>query len=302
MAWTTSDRVMRYRRRSSAVDVLVETIDGWRRHVTGRNAAVLTYYGFLSIFPLFLVASTILGLLLEDNEELRQDILDSAIAQIPVIGREIASNSGTIGGGIWGLVVGLALALWAATKAFVGVQNAFDDAWDVSLDHRGNPAVKRGKALLGIAFIGTSLVATVALAAVAAAADLPAGGRVLIVVGTLAINVVVLAAMYRFLSAFDVSWSMVWPGAILGGFGFTTLQVLGATIVNRFLRNAGDTSGVFATVFALLAWISLHATISLVGIELNAALQRRRAAREATFGWLEETAETSGRDDASPVD
>ena len=301
MAWTTSERVMRVRRRSSAVDVIVETLDGWRRHVTGRNAAVLTYYGFLSIFPLFLVASTILGLVLEDNEELRQDILDSAVAQIPVIGQEIASNSGTIGGGIWGIVVGLAVALWASTKAFVGVQNAFDDAWDVSVDHRGNPAVKRGKALLGIAFIGTSLVATVALAAVAAAADLPAGGRVLIVVGTLAINVVVLAAMYRFLSAFDVSWSMVWPGAILGGVGFTTLQVLGATIVNRFLRNASDTSGVFATVFALLAWISLHATISLVGIELNAALQRRRAAREATFGWLEETA-ASRRDDASPVD
>jgi uncharacterized BrkB/YihY/UPF0761 family membrane protein len=86
MAWTTSARVVAYRRRSRVVDVVVETLDGWRRHVAGRNAAVLTYYGFLSIFPLFMVATTILGWLLEGDPDLQERILDSAVAQIPVLG------------------------------------------------------------------------------------------------------------------------------------------------------------------------------------------------------------------------
>ena len=50
MAWTTSPKVLEIRRRSRFVDVVVETLDGFRRHLTGRNAAVLTYYGFLTLY------------------------------------------------------------------------------------------------------------------------------------------------------------------------------------------------------------------------------------------------------------
>ena len=279
MAWTTSPRVMALRRRHASVDVILETIDGWRRHLTGRNAAVLTYYGFLSIFPLLLVATTILGIVLEHDPELRREIVKTAIAQLPVIGRELLENTGAVGGGVWGLVAGLVVALWASTKAFVGAQNAFDDAWEVPLDRRGKLAVRRGKALLGVAISGTSFAATVALTSVASIGDFRVVSRVLLLTGTVGVNTLVLAAMYRLLSAHRITWSMVWRGAICGGIGFTVLQVLGATIVRSFLRSAGHSSAAFAAVFALIAWISLHVAVSLAGVELNAAWERRRAAR-----------------------
>ena len=65
MPWTTSDKVMDFRSRHAAIDVLVDTLDGWRRHISGRNASVLAFFGFLSIFPLMLAATTILGFVLE---------------------------------------------------------------------------------------------------------------------------------------------------------------------------------------------------------------------------------------------
>ena len=74
---------MAVRRRFAIVDVAVETLDGFRRHQTGRNAAVLAYWGFLSVFPLLLAATTILGFVLEDNEDLRDDIIDSALSPDP---------------------------------------------------------------------------------------------------------------------------------------------------------------------------------------------------------------------------
>ena len=278
MAWTTSPQVMDLRRRRAAVDVVLETVDGWRRHATGRNAAVLTYYGFLSVFPLLLVATTILGIVLEHDPELRREIVKTAVAQLPVIGRELVENTGTVGGGVWGLVAGFAVALWASTKAFVGAQNAFDDVWEVPLDRRGNLAVRRGKALLGVAIIGTSFAAIVALTAIASIGELRVVSRVLLLTGTLGVNTLALGVMYRLLSAHRIRWPMVWRGAVLGGIGFTALQVLGATIVRAFLRSPGRSSEVFAVVFALIAWISLHVTVALAGAELNAALERRRSA------------------------
>ena len=269
---------MHLRRRHASIDLVLETVDGWRRHMTGRNAAVLTYYGFLSIFPLLLVATTILGIVLEHDPELRREIVTTAIAQLPVIGRDIVEGTG-VGAGVWGLVAGLVVALWASTKAFVGLQDAFDDAWEVPLDRRGSVAVRRGKALLGIAITWTFFAATVALAGIASVGDLRIMSRVLLLTGTAGVNTLVLAAMYRFLSAHSIRWSMVWWGAVLGGIGFTALHVLGATIVRSFLTSAGRSSTAFAAVFALMAWISLHAAVSLAGVELNAALERRRRGR-----------------------
>ena len=49
MPWTDHPKVTAVRRRSRAVDLIVETLDGFRRHLTGRNGAVLTYYGFLTL-------------------------------------------------------------------------------------------------------------------------------------------------------------------------------------------------------------------------------------------------------------
>ena len=119
----------------------VETLDGFRRHQTGRNAAVLAYWGFLSIFPLLLAATTILGFVLEGNEDLRDDILDSALSQIPVVGTTIEANAGALEGNTWALVIGLLTA--PGPRCSLGVQACFDDVWEVDIDARANTAIKR---------------------------------------------------------------------------------------------------------------------------------------------------------------
>jgi hypothetical protein len=92
MPWTTSSKVVELREQSAAVDVFVGTLDGWRRHLSGRNASVLSLFGFLTIFPLLLVATTILGFVLEDNEELQQKLIDGALANVPILGEQLADG------------------------------------------------------------------------------------------------------------------------------------------------------------------------------------------------------------------
>ncbi len=276
MAWTTSDKVMEFRERSVAIDLVVDTLDGWRRHISGRNASVLAFFGFLSIFPLLLAATTILGFVLEGNEDLQQRIIDGALADIPVLGQELQNDPASLTGNWWALIVGLGGALWSSTKAFVALQGALDDIWEVSVDHRDAMPKQRGKALLGLLFIGAAQVGTIAISTLVNAAGLPGIGRIALLLATAAINITVLAAMYRFLTAAEPTWNDVWPGAVGAGVVFSVLQYFGTAIVDRIQENASSTYGNFAIVLGLVTWLSLLAISSLMAAEFNAARVRRK--------------------------
>ena len=102
---------------------------------------------------------------------------------------------------------------------------------------------------------------------------------VLLLIGTTAINILVLALSYRWLRTASRAWLDIAPGAIVGGVLFAVLQVLGTTIVGRAVARASPVYGNFAAVIGLLLWLSLHAMIALGGAELNAALMASRAER-----------------------
>lgn len=276
MAWTENPKVTEFRRRSRVVDVVVETLDGFRRHLTGRNGALVTYYGFLTLFPLFLAASTILGYVLESRPEWREDLVDSAVSQVPFVGDQLG---GSITGNWLALVIGLAAALWGSMKAFIGLQIAYDDTWEVPLDDRANFVTQRTRALIGLAVIGGAQIATVTLASLVAEAGLPRFGQLLLGLGGLVINMGVAAAMYRYLPSADVSWQMVWSGAVFTGVLYTVIQGFGTRLTTELAKD--ETYGEIGSVLALLSWLSLHAIINLVGAELNAALHRLRNADQA---------------------
>ena len=75
-----------------------------------RHAALIAYYRFFSLFPLLLVLVSLLGFALQNDPELQKRILDSALAQFPVIGPQIESNIGALTGSFVTLAVGLATA------------------------------------------------------------------------------------------------------------------------------------------------------------------------------------------------
>lgn len=275
MTWIEWTMVRRLRATSRMVDIAVETADGFRRHLSMRNAAVLTYYGFVSVFPLFMVATSILGMVLRSRPDLREEILDTAVAQFPVIGGQIRGESGTLEGSVVAVVIGMLVALWAATRAFAGTQSAFDDAWEVPIEQRANIAVTRLKALAGVGVIGSGIVTATVVSSIAGSVNLPGTGRIGLGLATLAINIGVVLIMIRLLTAAAVSWSMALPGAVLAGVTFSALQITGSALISRSLATASDTAGAFATVFALLAWLNVHAIASILAVELNAALHRR---------------------------
>lgn len=134
--WSTHPRVMKVRRRSKAGNTLVLTIQNFRAHRTGRNAALVAHYGFLSVFPLLLVFTTILGFVLQSRPRFRDQIIDSAFKRIPIIGEKVGSEPQELKGNLLALIVGLVIALWAGMRAFNVFQSALDDVAEVALNKR----------------------------------------------------------------------------------------------------------------------------------------------------------------------
>ena len=69
----------------------IATIRRFGDNEGGRQAALIAYYGFFSLFPAMLAMVTVLGFVLQGHDQLRKDIADSAPAQFPIVGDQIAS-------------------------------------------------------------------------------------------------------------------------------------------------------------------------------------------------------------------
>ena len=259
-------------RRIYAVDVAIFAAVGYARHRSGRNAAILAYYGFLALFPMLLLSTAVLGFVLQGRPELQTSIVDSALSQIPVLGSQILAQSGNLEGSIAALVIGVVGALWGTSRAFAGLQDALDDVWEVEAEDRPNPVVRRIHSLVGLLAIGGGQIATVTITAISAHPAIPNPGQVLIVVSAAAINALVVGTMFRYLTAADATWRMVWRGSVLAGVSYTLLQLIGTTVVARLLSGAQGVYGAFASVLAITGWLSIHASISLFAAEVNAVL------------------------------
>jgi len=99
----------------------------------GRHAALLAYYGFFSLFPLLLVAVTMIGFILQGRSDLANRIVDSTAAQFPIVGTSIAKTvegSHLRGSGL-ALVVGAAFALWGGLGVADAAQAAMNGIWNV---------------------------------------------------------------------------------------------------------------------------------------------------------------------------
>ena len=244
----------------------------------GYLAALITYYAFLSIFPLLLLASSILGFVLQDNPELRADILESAVAQFPVIGGELGTTQGLTGSTV-AIVIGLLGALYGALGIAQATQHAMNVAWSVPRNRRPNPLFSRLRSLLLLAIAGLSVLSITLLSLLAAelgwlGAEESVWSRMLVTVMTVGISTVVFSLLFWLAPTDDHDIRDVVPGALMAALLLHGMQLLGAAYVGTVVTNTSLTYGVFAVVLGLLAWIYICAVLMVMCIELNVVVER----------------------------
>jgi membrane protein len=238
-------------------------------------AAQITYYGFVALFPLLLLLATILGYALHDNLDLQRQVLDSALAQFPVIGDQIVTNIRSFHGSVAGLVIGMLGCVYGGLGIVQAVQTMLNKVWGVPRNSRPNPVRARLRSLLLLAFGGASVIVTTVLSALGAAADAygaSLGGSVRVLVTVLAtmLNVTLFMVAFKVLTARPVTIRQIRAGAITAAVIWQALQWTGALLIGHKLKGATATYGLFAIVLGLLAWIYLGAVTVVICAEFNA--------------------------------
>jgi YihY family inner membrane protein len=235
----------------------------------GHWAALVAYYGFFSLFPLLLTFVSVLGILLRNNESLRQTILESALRDFPVIGDQIAQNIHAITGNGVVLAIGIAGTLWAGMGVTAAAQNAMNQMWDVPRKEWPNFLKSRIRGLIMLAILGTLTVASTFMSGLASSGGPAVLGALLGIVASLVLNLALFLLAYRVLTVRDLSWGDVFPGAAVAALLWTAMQSLGGYYVTHQIKNASEVYGTFALVIGLLVWMYLGAQVFLLAAEVN---------------------------------
>jgi YihY family inner membrane protein len=233
-------------------------------------AALLTFYGFLSLFPLLLLLVTVLGFLGSTDYSFVQRVEKSAFSQFPVVGTKLSTNiHGLQGRSVFGLVVGILFVLWGSQGALQTAQYAQAEIWNIPGVNRPNFWARLGRTASMTLVLGLFLLVSTALAGLVTIGHHGAWAVVGAVVVSLLVNIGLFVIAFRLLTPKQIPWRDMVPGAIAGAGGWTVLQYLGGLLVEHALRNTSKEYGTFALVLGFISFLYLAAQVTIYASELN---------------------------------
>lgn len=262
-------------------DVTYRTFRRYGEDDASTYAAALTYFTFFSIFPMLLFATAALGYITFGNADLQRELIESGLRTVPLL-RDALTPDGlevimqrrrTIA------VTALVLALYSGTGAIVALGHGLNQINHVEKER--NFAQKRLRSVLWLAVLGLAAIASLGLGIATSFAP-GALAAILGAVGGIAVNTGLFATAFKFLTAKAQSWSDVAVGAVVAGFAFEVLKLVGSWFLSRGAGTRSASFGIFAGAAALLIASYLIAQITLLSAEVNAVLAERRTARQSS--------------------
>jgi uncharacterized BrkB/YihY/UPF0761 family membrane protein len=248
----------------------------WRKFgedQAGNLAALIAYWAFFSIFPLLLVAVTLLGFI---GQQGISDGLLHTLQEFPVIGANFnVKGRATLHGSTIGLIIGLLGLLYGAQGVTQTVQQAMATVWNIPQTERTGFLPRLGRSLAGLFTIGAAFVINAFVTGYITGGTHNYAIRIPVLAGLIAVNTGLYFATFALLTAKAIGPRGLLPGAMAGAVGFTALITVGTGLVTHQLKNASATYGAFGTVIGIVAFLLLLAKISMYAAELNPVLARK---------------------------
>jgi YihY family inner membrane protein len=280
-----------FQRRYRLPGFLYAVIKKYSDDEAGYQAALLTYYGFLSLFPLLLVLSTAAGIVAGKNPHLQHTIVSSMTMYFPVLGTQLSEHITTLHKTGLALVVGILFTLYGAR----GVADAFihgvNTIWRVpKVDRPGFPKAQAKS--LGIVLLAGFGLLTASVSAAAASA---AGHGVAFRALSILINIFILFWLFSLLLNISlprhVTIKEIRSGALTAAIGLVMLQALGGYLLTRELKSLDALYSNFAIPLGLLFWIYLQAQVLFYSIEIASVKTHSLWPRSLTGDHLTEADE-----------
>jgi membrane protein len=233
----------------------------------GQLAALISYYAFVSLFPLLLVFVTVLGFILQGDPSEQKEILNGTLGQFPIIRDQLKLQPLT--GSTAALVIGIVLSLLAGMGITSAAPHAFNRIWSVPFKRRPDFLHARLRGLGMLAIFGSLMIVSTAAAGFVGATSHGAATVVAGILVALAVNLILFMTAFKLLTAHELAWRDLLPGVIVAAICWQLLQHLGGYYIEHELKRTGPLYGVFALVLGLLAWLYLGAQLTIFAAEIN---------------------------------
>ena len=252
------------------------------------QAAALTYYGVLAIFPALIALVSILGLV---GHSATQPLIENLGKLAPGSARSIFTSAvenlqrsrGTAG---VIFIAGLAGALWSASGYVGAFMRASNRIYDIE---EGRPIWKTVPVRLGVTVVMVILLALSSVAVVLTGGLARQAGK-LLGVGSTAVSVWDIAKWPVLLGIVSLMFAILYwaapnvrhpgfralsPGGIVAVAAWVIASAAFALYVANF-SSYNKTYGALAAVVVFLVWLWVSNVAALLGAEFNAELERGR--------------------------
>ena len=240
----------------------------------GRQAALITYYGFLSVFPLLLLGVAVLSRVLADHPDLRQRLITAIVPQ--VLRSTVEHSLAILPTSTIPLVAGLIGLLFSGTGVVFSAYQTLNHVAAVRHRFRAGFLSRYVRVFAVLATLMAGALATGALTVVATAVPgQPAVQRAAAVLGSALVVFAVLLVGAKLLLARPAPVRALWPGAIVGAAAVTVVLNAGAPLLARLVAKAGPVYGSFATVAGMFALLYLIGQALVYAAEVAAVRYAR---------------------------
>jgi YihY family inner membrane protein len=241
----------------------------------GTQAALLTYYGFLALFPLLLVLTTVTNSLIGSHPHLEDTVIKGVTNYFPLLGTQLSSHVHGLNRSGLALAAGILFTLYGARGVADAFRKGVQHIWQVPESKRDKFPRSLFKSLCLLIVGGLGLIIASILAGLASAAGHDPAFRVF----SILLNMFILFWLFNFLLNFSLPSHLPLKqtkvGAAVAAIGLVVLQSLGGYVLARELKNLDALYSYFAIALGLLFWIYLQAQILYYAMEIAYVSSRK---------------------------
>lgn len=298
---TAKTRFTAARQRWPLLDHAVLTLQHYGDVRGGAMAGNITYYGFLSFFPVLAISFAVVGIVSNVYPQADASMNTALRSVLPGI---IGSGSGQINtdnfanAAATAGILGVAGLLYSGLGWLSAMRQGLQDAFEKPRDEEPNFVVGKLRDVAALGVLGVILLVSVGLSTTVTnfgetvrsafgLASVPGTGGVIWLLGLLlgvVASTVLFLAMFRMLAAPDVSRRALLDGALFSAVGFELLKLLATYLIGAATRSPA--AAVFGTALVLVVWINYFARVTLYGASWAATEDKHlgRVPRAAAAG------------------
>lgn len=285
-------RLTALRERRPLVDHVVRMFEHYGSVNGSALAAAVTYFAFLSFFPIVALAFAVIGFVSRAYPNADEDLVTAINDVLPgIVGGADGLELSTFQDNAPGIFsIGLVLALYSGLGWLSGMRTALIAVFEEPEKEKPNFFLGKARDVLALLALGSVLIGSVAISGVATKLTTPildflglgAGATPAIwVIGLvlgLAANTVLFFAFFRLLAAPHVPTRSLWSGALVGAIGFELLKQLSTYL----LAGTKDqpAAQAFGIALILVVWMNYFSRVVVLAASWAYTSVAARAQRE----------------------